>query len=149
MTIPTQFELALAALNAELADIATWSGAPQDAYSREMQQKGQLDLDYQNLNKRLQDLRAVLPPSRHAEFDGCVKEVKMAFGAMIIHAGFSYENQLDVMRGWPEAWAKLDSALKGMNFFLGTLAAQKERPSRSGGSGGPRTDLFTIDQSCA
>ena len=144
-----QFEQALTALNSELNDVASWSETAHDLFAREMQEKGRIDLDYRSLDKKMKNLRMVLAPAEQVEFDACVKEVKMAFSAIIIHTSIPYENQLNIMPGWLEAWAKLESALKGINIFLSTLTAQKKQSGRSGGSAGPRNDFFTIEQSCA
>ncbi len=146
MANPRDFDEALAALSAELAGIAEWSGAPQYAYMREMQAKGQLYLDYQGLEKKLKDFRLVLPAGKQAEFDACVQHIAKAFGQVIIHAAFPYDSQLDVMRGWPEAWQSLDDALKGINLFLAILGSEESGRHRSGGSGGPRADLFNVDR---
>jgi hypothetical protein len=152
MANPAEYGRALSALKAELAYIAKWYGAPHIAYAREMQAKGQLDLDYQSLDKKLRDLRTELPSAKRAKFDGCAQEIALAFGEMIIHAGFPYDDQLNVMRGWPEAWRKLDNALKGISLFLEALSSGKREPgqsSSSGGAGGHRIDLFGIDRGCA
>src|SRR5690348_15468251 len=113
MGSPSEFEKALAALNTELAKIAKWSSAPHFLYAREMHDKGQLELDYQSLNEKLQDFRAALPSAERAKFDGCIQEITAAFGGMIIHSEYHYDDQRDVMRGWQETWRQLDNALKG------------------------------------
>jgi hypothetical protein len=148
MGSPSEFEKALAALNAELAQNAKWSSAPHSLYAREMQGKGQLELDYQSLNEKLEDFRTVLPAAEQAKFGACVQEVTAAFGGMIIHAEYHYDDQRDVMRGWQEVWRQVDNALKGINFFVGTVSVNKKNPGRPGGAGGKRVDLFNINQDC-
>jgi hypothetical protein len=146
---PRNFDEALAALNAELADIAQWSRAPQYVHMREMKQRGQLDIDYQGLEERLSDLRPVMPTARLVEYDACVQQLVMAFGELIIHASISYEDELNVMEGWSRGWRKLDNALKGMKVFLATLARAGGETGQAHGAGGPRTDLFGNERGCA
>ena len=149
MASPSNFDKALSALNAELENIGRWYRAPHFAQMRHTENKGNLDTDYQRLEGKLQDLRAVLPNARLADFDACVQQIKMTFGAMIIHANFPYDNQLDVSQGWPIIWQKLDNSLKGLNVFLGRLAEDGGGAGRAHGAGGPRIDLFGIDRGCA
>jgi hypothetical protein len=145
----TGLEEALAALTIELEQIDKWSSGPHLLYAREMQRQGQLELDFQQLNKKLQDVRDILPTAKRPKFDACVKDITVAFGGMIIHAAFPYSDQRDVMRGWQEVWPQLDNSLKGVKIVLATLSAESKRPGRSGGSGGSRVDLFNIDRGCA
>jgi hypothetical protein len=83
------------------------------------------------------------------KFDGCAQEITAAFGGIIIHAGYDYTDQRNVMRGWLEAWRQLDNALKGINLFLKTVSTDKKKRGRPGGSGGQRVDLFNNDRGCA
>ena len=113
-----------------------------------MKRKGQLDLDYQDLNKKLADFRSFLPTGKRAEFDACVQQIVGAFGEMIIHASFSYDDQLNIMRGWPEVWEKLHNSLKGIDLVLSRMSSELP-PGISHGSGGPRSDFFMGEQGCA
>ena len=149
MAEAAEYEKALKALGDELADISRWNSAPQTAYMREMGQKGQLHRDQQRLDKKLNEFRSAMPTRHRAKFDACVLQVTMAFGTMVIHADQSYDDQLNIMRGWSEAWGKLHTALDGLDLFLSMLSAEGTRPGRSRGSGGPRVDLFGTDRGCA
>jgi hypothetical protein len=118
-------------------------------YEREQRRKGQLTLDYQDLNRKLNKLRPLLSSAEERRFNRCVQDISAAFGAILIHARHEYPDQLDVPRGWQKFWRDLDNALKGASQYISTLPVEDENPGRSGGSTGPRTDTFFTDRGCA
>jgi hypothetical protein len=149
MASPAEFEAALAALESELADVAKWSSAPHLLRARETAERGRLEIDYQSLSGKMHDLSNTLSGAERVNFDACMKEVTAAFGGMIIHAQFNYDNQLDVWRGWQEIWGQLDDAFKGIIQYLQILSTAREIPGRPRGPGGQRMDLFYDEGGCA
>jgi hypothetical protein len=149
METPSELERARAELNAELSEIAKWSAAPHLLYAREQALSGQLETDYARLDSKLQDFIAALSTTEQAKFSASVQEITAAFGGVIIHAGYQYDDQRDVMRGWQEVWRQLDNALKGFIFLLNPVSIGKKKSGQSGGAGGRRADLFDIGQGCA
>jgi predicted negative regulator of RcsB-dependent stress response len=124
---------AINAVKRRLDEIAAWNRAPHMLASRAAMRRGQLDLDWNEIDEAFGKLRAALPLSRRAAFDRCVQNVAAAFGAVILHATETYDDELNRIRGWEEFWRELDNGIREMRYYIDGLPPSlrsRQQPGR-------------------